>query len=322
MFEHNGLSYFDTDVSYNVALQSSTFAFQDHCRLGHSTLSSLKKLVPLCQSQSLSTLPCEVCKLSKRCCTSFYLHAESRVLHPFHDHDIIHQSSCVWTPQQNGVTKLKLRHLLDVVPKSFWSDVVLTACYLMNRMPSAVLGGLIPHRDILVPKKVISVIPLLSAISLCVDIIFNEALPYFTTPQLFPPLDYYLPTIFSTVPPRLENPLQVYVHLKKSTTAPALAVQPSSPARYPFVPSVTTPNSNSLHKGKRSCTAHPLAHFVSYASLSSSFLAFIGSISTTSISKSISEALIVPHWRQAMANEMTALHDNGTWQLVLVGFSQ
>ena len=45
-------------------------------------------------------------------------------------------------------------HLLEVshallfhmrVPKSHWSDVVLTACHLINRMSSIVLGGHIPY---------------------------------------------------------------------------------------------------------------------------------------------------------------------------------
>ena len=31
------------------------------------------------------------------------------------------------------------------VPKSYWSDAVLTACHLINRMPSTVLGGQIPY---------------------------------------------------------------------------------------------------------------------------------------------------------------------------------
>ena len=31
------------------------------------------------------------------------------------------------------------------VPKSHWSDVVLTACHLINRMSSIVLGGHIPY---------------------------------------------------------------------------------------------------------------------------------------------------------------------------------
>ena len=57
---------------------------------------------------------------------------------------IIHQSSCIDTPQQNGVAKQKNRHVLDVarsimftmnVPKIFWGEVNLTSAYLINRMP-------------------------------------------------------------------------------------------------------------------------------------------------------------------------------------------
>jgi hypothetical protein len=67
---------------------------------------------------------------------------------------IIHQTSCVHTPQQNGVAEHKNRHLLDVmrcllihihVPKHFWSDAVLTANYHINRMSSSVLDGASPH---------------------------------------------------------------------------------------------------------------------------------------------------------------------------------
>ena len=52
------------------------------------------------------------------------------------------------------MAECKNRHLLDVarcllfhmhVPKHFWSDVVLTTCYLINRMPSLFLDGASPH---------------------------------------------------------------------------------------------------------------------------------------------------------------------------------
>jgi hypothetical protein len=38
------------------------------------------------------------------------------------------------------------------VPKQFWSDAVLTACYLINRMPSSVLDGVSP-RSLLYPSS-------------------------------------------------------------------------------------------------------------------------------------------------------------------------
>jgi hypothetical protein len=64
------------------------------------------------------------------------------------EHGIIHQTTCVDTPQQNRVAEWKNRHLLEVtrslmidmhVPKSYWGDALLTAAYLINRMPIRVL---------------------------------------------------------------------------------------------------------------------------------------------------------------------------------------
>ncbi|CAN1754263.1 Retrovirus-related Pol polyprotein from transposon TNT 1-94, partial [Linum perenne] len=61
---------------------------------------------------------------------------------------VVHISSCVETPQQNGIAERKNRHLLEVaracmfarqVPKYLWGEAVLTATYLINRMPTKVL---------------------------------------------------------------------------------------------------------------------------------------------------------------------------------------
>ena len=63
--------------------------------------------------------------------------------------DILHQTSYVDTPAQNGVAKRKNRHLLETgrallfqmhVPKHFWADAVSTACFFINQIPSSVLN--------------------------------------------------------------------------------------------------------------------------------------------------------------------------------------
>nr|KYP73597.1 Retrovirus-related Pol polyprotein from transposon TNT 1-94 [Cajanus cajan] len=58
---------------------------------------------------------------------------------------IVHELTCVNTPQQNEVAERKNLHLLEVtrallfqmfVPKNYWGKVVLTVTYLINRLPT------------------------------------------------------------------------------------------------------------------------------------------------------------------------------------------
>jgi hypothetical protein len=67
---------------------------------------------------------------------------------------IIHQTSCVETPEQNGRVERKHQHLLNVgrallfqanLPKIFWSYVVQHATYIINRIPSSVLKNKSPY---------------------------------------------------------------------------------------------------------------------------------------------------------------------------------
>ena len=70
-----------------------------------------------------------------------------------------------------------------------------------------------------------------------------------------------------------------------------------------------------LPKGKRQC-AHPISSFVSYNHLLSSSCSFIASLNSISLPNIVREALSHPGWGNAMVDEMQALDDNGTWDLV------
>ena len=76
-------------------------------------------------------------------------------------HGILHQSSCTYTPQHNGVAKRKNRHLVETtcthllhrkVPQRFLGDATLATYYLINRMQSSILHDQIPH-SIIFPNQ-------------------------------------------------------------------------------------------------------------------------------------------------------------------------
>lgn len=72
----------------------------------------------------------------------------------YNEQGIILETTCPHTPQQNGVVERKHRHLLEVAralrfesntPKRFSGECVLTATYVINRLPSKVLGNKTPY---------------------------------------------------------------------------------------------------------------------------------------------------------------------------------
>ncbi|GJS61155.1 ribonuclease H-like domain-containing protein [Tanacetum coccineum] len=76
------------------------------------------------------------------------------------DKGIVHQTFCTYTPQQNGIAERKHRHLLNVVrsllfheriPLKMWTECILTATYLINRLPYSVLIRKSPY-DIIYKK--------------------------------------------------------------------------------------------------------------------------------------------------------------------------
>jgi transposase InsO family protein len=64
----------------------------------------------------------------------------------FNENGIIHETTCVGTPQQNGIAERKNRHLLEMtrallfenkVPHIFWDNALSFAVYLSNRTPTS-----------------------------------------------------------------------------------------------------------------------------------------------------------------------------------------
>ena len=82
----------------------------------------------------------------------------SECQHFFAKNDIVHQTSCVDKPQQNGRVERKYRHLLELsralrfqahLPLKFWGDCVLTATYIINRLPTRILQNYTPYEKLL-----------------------------------------------------------------------------------------------------------------------------------------------------------------------------
>ncbi|KAL4347211.1 hypothetical protein GQ457_17G021730 [Hibiscus cannabinus] len=72
----------------------------------------------------------------------------------FKEKGIIHQNSCIHTPQQNSVVERKHQHLLVVaralkiqanLPLYFWTDCVLHVAYLINITPTPILSHKTPY---------------------------------------------------------------------------------------------------------------------------------------------------------------------------------
>jgi hypothetical protein len=75
---------------------------------------------------------------------------------------ILHQTTCINTPEQNDISERKNRHILEItrfiifqmnVPKNYLSEAILTAVHLMNRLPIPVLKNKSPL-EILENRKI------------------------------------------------------------------------------------------------------------------------------------------------------------------------
>ncbi|CAA7024955.1 unnamed protein product [Microthlaspi erraticum] len=163
--ERDGVYYFKDVMAARIhrAIADSDSTMW-HQRLGHPSFYVLSSLLLF----SGVSKPSEVSKVMK----NFFVYAEKQfgksvkmvrsdngtefmcLSSYFREKGVVHQTSCVGTPQQNGRVERKHKHILNValallfqgnLPIKFWGEAVLTAAYLINRTPSAVHLGRSPY---------------------------------------------------------------------------------------------------------------------------------------------------------------------------------
>ncbi|XP_075075263.1 uncharacterized protein LOC142162667 [Nicotiana tabacum] len=280
---------------YNLSITKPPVAFTSaissdllHCQLGHPSLSKLQKMVP-----SLSSLPlleCESCQLGKHTRASFPKRVNNR-------------SSSMF---ENFYTEI--RNQFGVSIKKLISDNARE--YFSSSLSSFMSSQ---------------------------DVTFFETSPYFSPNSLNQKAisTVLLVPTFSPPTPAPALPLQVYSRRPRPNSQPTNPVDASDPnagTQSPSGDSLPPPamshasvehSSNvtdlpiALRKGTRTTANQtPSYTFLSYHRLSPSYHAFITSLSTVKVPKTMEEAMAHPGWRQAMIEEMTALHDNGTWEIV------
>ena len=258
--------------------------------------------------------------------------------------------------------------LLDhIVPQHFWGDTILTAYYLINLMPSSVLGDQVPH-SLLFPNQPLSCLPprvlectcfvhiltpgqdKLSAKAMkCIflgysrlqssyhcysldshryfvsaDVTFFEHSSTFSTPPSSNPEDLSLPLIFpipalsSESPATPSRPLQFYTRHPHTNTRPPDDLSPTAPSSTTSILSSPTDPLIIIRKG----TLIRLVILILLI-LSSRIIIYLHHILflfplcflflfLTLFMKGLSH----PRRKQAMVEEMVALHSTSTWNLV------
>nr|KAJ0198111.1 hypothetical protein LSAT_V11C700366270 [Lactuca sativa] len=78
----------------------------------------------------------------------------NHMLQFYNEHGILLETTCPHTPQQNGVVERKHIHFLETahetrfeanLPNRFWGECILTAAYIINRLPSKVIKNKTPY---------------------------------------------------------------------------------------------------------------------------------------------------------------------------------
>ncbi|GJY02384.1 putative reverse transcriptase domain-containing protein [Tanacetum coccineum] len=246
-------------------------------------------------------------------------------------------TSCTDTPQQNDVAERKHRHLVEtarsfllsvVVPSVFWGESVLTATYVINRIPTAHNSSFSPFEKsygVLPDYSSLSVFEFSQKLYTSCHVDFLEHISYYYVPASshnltqsklikVDPFD----DVTHEPPPFVARNNRTCSRSTSKTTETTPEITPETTPD--TIPETTTSTKIVVDpppsgQPKCNCKSTKRDDFV-YSCYSDSFSSFIMFVNRLHKLESYRDAVCDPLWQVAMAEELAALHQTQTWDLV------
>ncbi|KAL2225521.1 UNVERIFIED_CONTAM: Retrovirus-related Pol polyprotein from transposon RE1 [Sesamum indicum] len=250
---------------------------------------------------------------------------------------IIHQTSCIYTPKQNGRAESKHRHLLNVarallfkasLPLKFWGNYILAATYIINRTPTDILGWSTPYQALNRHPPTYTHLKTFGCLCFATNLnphkskFHKRAHKCFFLGYSMTQKGYKAKTECFECP-LPTPPVDTDDNNTKSLTVPSPS-HVASPENAPIVQQndVVTSSQQSTRRSTR-VSQKPLwlNNFVCQQNSSTlhcnspTYSSFVASISAVKEPRSFAEAVQSPEWRAAMDTEIRALETNHTWKL-------
>ncbi|PWA89235.1 Cysteine-rich RLK (receptor-like protein kinase) 8 [Artemisia annua] len=258
-------------------------------------------------------------------------------------HGIKHQTTCPYTPQQNARVERKHKQLLEVAralrfqanfPIHFWGHCILTATYLINRLPSKPIHNKSPFECLYGEPPSLDHLRVVGCQTFAHQHLHDKFEPR------------AISSVFVGYPPSQKDPSPDHstgLDQSQSTTEtppipePPPITDPPIHTEPPPITSQPTQTHNPTHPQLRTSTRisklptklhdykitlpksskHHYTNFINYNNITSSSIRHqINTINNIIEPQSYTQAAKNPKWIDAMNLEMAALEANGTWIIV------
>ncbi|KAF5472656.1 hypothetical protein F2P56_009355 [Juglans regia] len=245
--------------------------------------------------------------------------------------------SCPGTPEQNGLAERRHRHIVDTgltlmahasIPPRFWTAAFNTAVFLINRLPTSILGNKSPYELVFGATPSYTLLRVfrstqeftksdfhtfkVRALPKPLQIAALQSIPSDSLTAATPTVDHVHSsslhaqhsTSMSQSAPCQEPPTNIIIQDALELTSPDIGISSQSTPRRTH-PMITRAQTGSLK---------PKVFFSSRHPIPACFLADLEN--QPKEPRTYKHALTDPKWQQAMQDEIHALHSNNTWTLV------